>query len=80
MKPTTPPTRRPTPAQRAREQAGFTLAEAARRAQVTVAYYRRCELANAFPFCQGLFLARLFGVAAWTFHKLALAHERERGR
>jgi hypothetical protein len=75
-----PRLRPPTPAERARVAAGFTLASAARRAQVTPEYYRRQEIRNQFAWGQAMFLARLFGCSPWTFSKLALVHDRERER
>lgn len=57
-----------TPAKRAREQAGLTIEEAARKARVCPAYIRRAESGRgAVSYSLAMRLSRLYGCSANAF-------------
>jgi hypothetical protein len=56
-----------TPATRAREQAGLSLMEAAKRVQVCVSYLRAIERRGGASFRLAMRLARLYGCSANIF-------------
>jgi len=59
-------TPRQTPATLAREAAGYTLEDAARRSNISVEHYRRCEL-RGFAFVQADVLARRYNCRMEVF-------------
>lgn len=56
-----------TAARQARERAGLTLEEAAKRAHCSVAYLRRLELQGGVSWVMGMRLAHLYGCSCQVF-------------
>ncbi len=56
-----------TPSRLARERAGLSLEEAAKRAHCSVAYLRRLELHGGMPFIFAMKLAQIYNVSCQVF-------------